>query len=95
MLERIKRVIGPAVGVFVGGDTDWKLATMAFWAKLAHAAGAICHIGRVNTLNRVRLCELAEADSFDGSSASRYAVNVAPLDRARRVQDLFTLRRAA
>ncbi|HWU03781.1 MAG TPA: hypothetical protein VN222_13665, partial [Novosphingobium sp.] len=28
MLARIRRVVGPMVGIFVGGDTVWKLATM-------------------------------------------------------------------
>jgi len=95
MLERIKAIVCPRVGVFVGGDTDWKLATMAFWADLAHARGAECHVGRVNTARRIRACELADADSFDGTSATRYAETLPMLDAARRAADLFTLRRAA
>lgn len=95
MLECIKAVIGPRVGIFVGGDTEWKIETMSLWANLAHAAGAICHVGRVNTAIRIRHCELAGADSFDGTSASRFAVTVGPLDAARRQADLFSHRRAA
>ncbi len=84
MLGRIKRIIGSRVGVFVGGDTPWKEATVRFWARLAHRRGAICHVGRVNTARRIQICEDAGADSFDGSSASRFAVTLPPLDAARR-----------
>jgi hypothetical protein len=88
MLGRIKRMIGPLVGIFVGGDTKWKLATMAFWCRLAHAAGAICHIARVNTAKRIHLCEAAGADSIDGSSASRFEVTLRPLELARQQMDI-------
>jgi hypothetical protein len=36
-------VIGPRVGVFVGGSTAWKLATMVTWARLCRERGAWCH----------------------------------------------------
>ncbi|RJF93014.1 hypothetical protein D3876_01100 [Sphingomonas cavernae] len=84
----LRRLIGPRVGIFIGGDTAWKIATMGQWANLARRRGAICHVGRVNTAKRIRLCEAAGVDSFDGSSASRFAVTVAPLDLARRQSDL-------
>lgn len=87
-LERIIKHLGDRVGIFVGGDTDWKLATMRFWARIARAAGAICHVGRVNTARRIQLCEVAGVDSFDGSSVSRFAVTLAPLERARQQTDL-------
>lgn len=84
MLGRVKRIVGERVGIFVGGDTDWKLAAMRFWSDLAHSLGAICHIGRVNSAKRIEACGSAGADSFDGSSASRFSVTLWPLDRARR-----------
>lgn len=94
---RIARWLNKKVGIFVGGDTDWKIETMGFWAKLARSRGAICHVGRVNTERRIRLCEAAGVDSFDGSSASRYAINAPRLDAARRQTDIegFLLRQAA
>lgn len=95
MLGRIKRMIGPRVGIFVGGDTAWKLATMAQWSRLAHAHGAICHVGRVNTVRRIRLCAIAKVDSFDGTSASMYAKTLGPLDAAARQPDMFPLDVAA
>ncbi|WP_288804637.1 hypothetical protein [uncultured Novosphingobium sp.] len=93
----IERFLCHRVGIFVGGDTDWKLATMAMWSKLAHAHGAICHVGRVNSARRIACCEAAGIDSFDGSSASRFAVTLRPLELARQQIDIegYIARRAA
>jgi hypothetical protein len=84
----VRRLIGPRTGIFVGGDTPWKLATMAMWARLAHAHGALCHVGRVNSVRRIRLCAAAGADSFDGSGVSRFASALPRLDLARRQPDI-------
>jgi len=89
--QHLRRLLGPRVGVFVGGDTAWKLTTMAIWARLAHAHGTICHVGRVNSARRIRLCAAAGVDSFDGSGVSRFAVALPPLDAARRQADLEPL----
>lgn len=84
----VASLVGPQIGIFVGGDTPWKLATMAAWTRLAHERGAICHVGRVNTARRIRLCAAAGADSFDGSGVSRFASALPPLDLARRQPDI-------
>jgi hypothetical protein len=81
--------IGGRVGVFVGGSTEWKLATMHQWCQLANRAGATAHVGRVNTVRRIRQCSVAGAHSFDGTSCTRFAVNVPILDAARRRCTLF------
>jgi hypothetical protein len=78
----IERFLGPRVGVFVGGDTDWKLATMAQWSAVAHRHGAWCHVGRVNSARRARLCDIAGVDSFDGSGASTYEDALRRIDAA-------------
>ena len=85
----VRRHLDRKVGIFVGGSTDWKIATALQWGALAGETGCHLHIGRVNTAARIRLCAAAGADSFDGTSASRYACTVAPLDLARRQPDLF------
>ena len=72
------------VGLFVGGDTEWKLATMQQWCCLAREAGVPCHVGRVNTQQRIRMCLEAGATSFDGTAASRYESVLKDLDMARR-----------
>ena len=84
----VRDIIGPQVGIFVGGDTEWKLATMTEWTRLAHSRGAICHVGRVNSARRIRLCAAAGVDSFDGSGPSRFATALPPLDLARRQADI-------
>ncbi len=72
------------VGLFVGGTTEWKLASMPEWGELAAFCGAYLHIGRVNTRRRIRYCASIGADSFDGTSVTRYAVTLPELDAERR-----------
>ena len=82
--EDVRPFLGARVGVFVGGSTAWKLATLHAWGQLAQAVSAWCHVGRVNTARRIALCSAAGATSFDGSSATRFSKNVPRLDHARR-----------
>lgn len=88
-VDDVRPFIGPRVGIFIGGSTEWKLATMHDWGALAREAKAWCHVGRVNSARRIRLCALAGAHSFDGTSASRFAVTIPKLDHARRQQTLW------
>jgi hypothetical protein len=81
---RIDRLVGPELGIFVGGTTEWKERTMMTWGKLARNRKAYLHIGRVNTVRRIALCGRAGAHSFDGSSVSRFVVNLPKLEAARR-----------
>lgn len=74
-------------GVFVGGTTEWKLETLPGWVALAHSFGAWAHAARVNTVKRINRCLAADADSFDGSAATRFAAAAPPLDAARRQAD--------
>lgn len=76
------------VGIFVGGSTEYKEATMGEWGRVARKRGAWLHVGRVNTARRIRLCHLAGADSFDGSAATRFSTALPMLDGARRQQTL-------
>lgn len=93
----IAPLLSPRTGIFIGGTSGWKEHTMRRWAALARSRGAICHVGRVNTARRIRLCNAAGVDSFDGSSASRFAVTLRPLDLARQQTDLegYIARKAA
>lgn len=72
------------VGVFVGGSpsTNWKEQTTPAWAAACRAAGAWCHVGRVNSQRRINICATAGANSFDGTSATKYAVELPKLHRA-------------
>lgn len=91
-IEQIRPLIGPQVGLFVGGSTAWKEATMATWAALAREQRAYVHVGRVNTRRRIALCVSAGVDSFDGTSATVYARNARPLAEA--TADLAAQQRA-
>lgn len=79
----VRPLIGPDVGIFVGGADDFKELTMGAWADLARERGSYCHVGRVNGEPRIRMCGRHGVDSFDGSNASRYAVNLPRLEAAR------------
>lgn len=52
-------------GVFVGGDTGWKIETGRSWVTFAHARGIRCHVGRVGTPERVAWARTIGADSID------------------------------
>lgn len=80
--DDVRSLLGPSVGIFVGGDTEWKLETMRAWGELAREVGCHLHVGRVNTVRRIARCAEAGADSFDGTSATRFAVNIPRLTNA-------------
>jgi hypothetical protein len=80
----LRSLLSSEVGIFVGGDTAWKESTLPLWGELAREVGCYLHVGRVNTARRIRLCQLAGAHSFDGTSASRFAKTIDLLDSARR-----------
>lgn len=85
----IEPLLTGRVGLFVGGTTEFKLSTMAAWSSLAAKKAAWCHIGRVNTVRRIRLCAAAGATSFDGTSASMYVKTIGKLNSARHQPDFF------
>ncbi len=80
----VRPFLSAEVGLFVGGDTAWKERTLPLWGDLARETGSYLHVGRVNSARRIRLCQLAGAHSFDGTSVSRYSQTIGLLDSARR-----------
>lgn len=82
------------VGIFVGGDSEWKEATLPVWGRLAADAGCHLHAGRVNTVRRINLCAQAGVATIDGSSVTRYAETLPKLDAAVRQPDIEPLCRA-
>lgn len=82
--------LGPRVGLFVGGTTEWKLATAVRWGRYARARGCWLHVGRVNSAKRIDLCRAAGADSWDGKSAVLFPTTFPLLDQANRQRGLFT-----
>lgn len=82
--HHIADLLGPRVGIFIGGSTEWKLSTLPAWCDIGRRRSCVVHVGRVNSAKRIHLCAYHGATSFDGSSASRYAVELPGLDNARR-----------
>ena len=68
--EDFSDLVGPRVGVFHGGSTEWKLANMVKWGRWCAERGVYFHVGRVNTAVRYRLAHVSGACSVDGSRAS-------------------------
>jgi hypothetical protein len=88
-IDDVASLLSPAVGIFIGGTTEWKEATAQAWGSLARRRHCHLHVGRVNSARRIRICAAAGANSFDGSGVSRYAEALPRLDRATRQEDLF------
>lgn len=86
-------LVGPNVGIFLGGSTPWKLARMADWGAFCAKHGVHYHVARVNTMRRMFAAIAAGAHSIDGSSVSRYAVTLPLLDGASRQLDLLAPQR--
>jgi hypothetical protein len=80
---QLDEVLGPRIGIFVGGSTEWKIATMRTWAATARARSAWCHVGRVNTARRIALCADAGVTSFDGTSVTKFPSTLPLLERSR------------
>lgn len=89
-LADLTPLIGPNVGIFLGGSTEWKLQRMDDWGRICAERGVYYHVARVNTSRRIRLAAAAGATSIDGSSGSRYSITVRPLDLTARQPDLFS-----
>lgn len=85
----VAAMVGPDLGIAVGGSTEWKERTLPAWGRLAREKGAYLHVLRVNSARRIAICRDAGADSFDGSSVSRFACTLPLLDGARRQLSLY------
>lgn len=88
--DDVRSLVGPDIGIAVGGTTEWKERSAPMWGRLAKQSGAHLHVLRVNTVRRIKICSFVGADSFDGSSASRFAVNIPRLTDAVSQQCLFS-----
>jgi hypothetical protein len=88
-IEDVVGFLSPVVGIFIGGSTQWKEETAQAWGSVARRRHCHLHVGRVNSARRIRICAAAGADSFDGTSASRFAKTLPRLDQATRQPDMF------
>lgn len=85
----VEPLVSPDLGIFVGGTTEWKEKTLSLWGDVARERKAYLHVGRVNSARRINLCQAAGANSFDGTSASRFALSLPRLENARQQLDLL------
>ncbi len=68
-----RRELPDARAFFVGGTTKWKLSGHVIGlAEEVKNRGAWLHVGRVNSLRRLRFAYQIGADSVDGSCFSRW-----------------------
>lgn len=79
--DDVREYLNPMVGIFLGGSTQWKLATMDAWGQLARRRNCYYHVGRVNSLKRINACAQAGADSFDGTSAIAFPSTIFSLNQ--------------
>lgn len=87
--EDVSPHLGPRLGIFVGGTTEWKLQTARHWGKLARHKGCWLHIARVNTPKRIRVCQDVGATSFDGNSPLMFPSTQRKINAARSQGHLF------
>ena len=87
--DHLAPLVGPHVGIFLGGTTEWKLDRMPVWGEFCAEKRVHYHVARVNSIKRMSLAASCGADSVDGSSASRFAVSLPKLAYAARQPDLF------
>jgi len=59
-------------GIFIGGTTEAKLVNIPMISKLCREYNVWCHVGRVNTLNRLKYCIKHKVHSIDGSGYTRF-----------------------
>jgi hypothetical protein len=66
--------------LFIGGSTQWKLGPhAASLVREAKERGKWVHVGRVNTLQRIRWCMALGVDSIDGSGFARFTRTRLPM----------------
>jgi hypothetical protein len=53
--------------IFVGGTTNWKWRTLPMWSSI----GKRVHVGRVNEVPKLNLCESLGVESVDGTGWMR------------------------
>ncbi len=77
--EHVADLVPNVRGLFVGGSSEWKESSLSTWGALKRSTGCYLHVGRVNTIRRLRLCIDAGADSFDGTGPVRFPCTLAKL----------------
>tara|TARA_R110000737_G_scaffold352251_1_gene397465 strand:- start:6905 stop:7561 length:657 start_codon:yes stop_codon:yes gene_type:complete len=72
--KQLKSIANSGIGIFIGGSTDFKLKNGKVISNICKERDVICHVGRVNSAKRVRLCSYWGVSSFDGSGMSIFSM---------------------
>jgi hypothetical protein len=78
----VRPLLRPGLGLFIGGGDRWKEDSARAWGAFAREHSLYLHMGRVNSVRRISICHEAGVHSVDGTSATRYAVNIPKLTHA-------------
>ena len=70
--ENLHQYICDGNGIFVGGSTTAKMEAIPKISWMCNHFGGWCHVGRVNTQNRVEYCIDYGCSSFDGSGWTQF-----------------------
>lgn len=89
--EDIEPLLGPELGIFVGGSDDpkapgggWKWNSLAeVWGPLAQRTGCHLHVGRAGSYRQISRCVAAGAHSFDSTQTTRCASKAPGMQNAR------------
>ncbi len=90
--EDLHPFICDGINIFVGGTTSAKLENMDWISSMCEDWNVYCHIGRVNTKNRLHKCIRARASSFDGSAWSCFPHTFQYLEQLEKQPLLFPSR---
>lgn len=70
--EELHQYICDGIGVFIGGSTKAKIEAIPKISRICNFFDSWCHVGRVNTQNRIQYCIDYSCCSFDGSGFARF-----------------------
>lgn len=70
--EDLHQYICDGIGIFIGGSTEAKLNAIPIISEMCSYWNVPCHVGRVNSIKRIKYCIDHYCTSFDGSGWTKY-----------------------
>ena len=64
--------IKDGIGIFIGGTTEAKIQAIPFVSDLCNEHNSWCHVGRVNSIKRLKICLRNNVKSIDGSGFTQF-----------------------
>jgi hypothetical protein len=75
----LRSLLSSEVGLFVGGDTAWKKTTLPLRGELAREVRCYLHVGRVNSVRRIRLVEFSLGRAHGAAGVRLSTLSTRPL----------------